>query len=81
MDELLYDSLGELLALAGTALLSGGLTVAGLLTERAALRDLTAGQVTLGVWELAAGGLVLYVGLYLLGYHKVWQPIRGREAS
>ena len=81
MDELLYDSAGELVALVGTALLSTGLTVVGLLTERAAFQNVTTGQTTLGVWELAVGALVLYVGLYLLGYRKVWRPIRDRRGA
>lgn len=76
MDELLYDSLGELLALVGTAMASGVITLVGVLTERAALRDVATGHPTLGAWELFMGGLALYVGLYLLGYHGAWQRFR-----
>ncbi|PSQ15385.1 hypothetical protein BRD00_13875 [Halobacteriales archaeon QS_8_69_26] len=81
MEELLYDSLGELLALAGTAALSAGLTVVGLVTEWAAFQNALAGQTSLGIRELAVGGLLLYVGLYLVGYGKLWPQVRDRQGS
>lgn len=81
MEEVVYDSLGELLGLVGTAVVSGVVTVAGVLIERAGLAELAAGHSTIGLWEVLVGGLVLYVGLYLLGYQKVWRPLRDARAT
>lgn len=81
MDEVLYDSLGELLGLIGTAVVSGVLTLFGALTERAGLQELQAGHSTIGAWEVAVGLLALYVGLYLVGYGEVWPRLRGDPAE
>jgi len=58
-----------------TAAVAGLLTVAGALTENAAIADLLAGQSTFGLWELWMGGLLLYAGVYMLGYKRLWRGL------
>lgn len=76
MRTLLGDSMGELLALALTALGSGILAVAGLAIELAAVGNLATGHATVGLWELCVGGMLLYAGVYLLGYRRVVPALR-----
>lgn len=45
---------------------------AGVTIELTALSDLTAGETILGLWEGAFGALLLYAGVYLVGYRQVW---------
>ncbi|MDS0280818.1 hypothetical protein [Haloarcula onubensis] len=68
----LADLLGLLLAAAAGALL----TVVGALTENAGIADLLAGQSVFGLWEVGMGALLLYVGVYMLGYRQVWFGLR-----
>lgn len=76
MRNLLGDSLGELLALALTALGSGLLAIAGLAIEIAAVGNLATGHATVGLWELCFGAMILYAGVYLLGYRRVFATLR-----
>lgn len=69
------ESVGELVSLLTTALLSGALTVVGLLIERAGVHELLVGHTVLGAWELVMGGIPLFVGLYLIGYQRLWQRL------
>ena len=66
-------SLLELLALLSAAAV---LTLVGLLTENAAVADLLAGPSIFGFWELGMGLLLLYAGVYMLGYRRVWLGAR-----
>lgn len=59
-----------------SVLAAGLLTVGGLLTENAALADLAAGQSLFGLWELGMGLLLLYTGIYMLGYKRAWLGLR-----
>ncbi|WP_276270752.1 hypothetical protein [Haloarcula litorea] len=77
----LSESLLELLGLVGSALLSGLLTVVGVLTENAGVADLLAGQSVVGLWELWMGTLLLYAGVYLLGYKRVLPGLRATVAG
>ncbi|MBX0322251.1 hypothetical protein EGH21_04295 [Halomicroarcula sp. F13] len=72
MNGLVSESLAELLGLLVSALLAGVLTVVGVLTESAGLSNLLAGQSVFGLWELWMGAVLLYAGLYMLGYKRVW---------
>lgn len=65
------ESLPELLELVLSALLATAFTAGGTLTEQAALSDLSAGVSTFGLWELYMGLVLLYAGVYLLGYRRV----------
>ena len=70
-------SLGELLSLLFRALAAGLVTVVGVLTENAGIGELLAGPSVFGLWEVAMGALLLYVGIYMLGYREVWLGLRG----
>lgn len=80
MRNALGDSLGELLALALTALGSGILALAGIALELIAVGNLATGHATIGAWELAVGALLLYAGCYLLGYQRVVPALANRRA-
>ena len=73
-------SLGELLSLLLRALAAGLLTVVGALTENAGIGDLLAGPSVFGLWEVGMGALLLYVGIYMLGYRQVWLGLRQQLA-
>jgi hypothetical protein len=77
----LSESMVELVAIALTALGSAVLALAGLAVELAAVADLSAGQPTIGVWELVLGALLLYAGCYLLGYQRVVPAFRDRSGT
>jgi hypothetical protein len=62
----------ELFAVIVSALAAATFTVGGLLTEQDGLRKALAGDLTLGLWEVAIGGIFLVVGLYLIGYREFW---------
>ncbi|WP_254279865.1 hypothetical protein [Haloarcula marina] len=81
MNGVLTESLGELFALAVSALLAGVLTVVGVLTESAGMANLQAGQSVFGLWELWMGAILLYAGLYMLGYKRVWTGLRQSAAA
>jgi hypothetical protein len=68
-----FGSLEELL---GVLLTADLLTVVGVLTENAALADLAAGPSLFGLWELGMGLLLLYTGIYMLGYKRAWLGLR-----
>ncbi|MFC6977310.1 hypothetical protein ACFQL1_25420 [Halomicroarcula sp. GCM10025709] len=52
------------------------LTVGGALLEQAALADLSADVSTFAIWEFGMGLLLLYVGIYMLGYRKLLPAVR-----
>ncbi|MFC6756351.1 MULTISPECIES: hypothetical protein [Haloarcula] len=74
-------SLTELLSLLLTAAAAGVLTVVGALTENAGIADLLAEPSVFALWELGMGLLLLYTGIYMLGYREVWLEIQARLAS
>jgi hypothetical protein len=76
-----FGSLGELLSLLLRALAAGILTVVGALTENAGIGDLLAGPSVFGLWEVGMGALLLYVGIYMLGYRQVWLGLRGERGT
>ncbi|MBX0295274.1 hypothetical protein [Haloarcula nitratireducens] len=80
MTALLSESLVELLGLVASALVAGLLTVVGALTESAGLTDLLAGHPTMGLWEIWMGAILLYAGIYMLGYRRVLAPMLTRAA-
>lgn len=63
MRELLGEPLAELLGVVVYAAIAGALTVVGALTELASVGDIAAGQSFMGVWEIALGGVLLYLGV------------------
>jgi len=72
MQEVMYDSLAELGAIILSAIGSGVLTLAGVLTEQAGIQSIIAGEFMFGLWELWMGSLAVVAGIYLLGYQNVW---------
>lgn len=81
MKDVLTESVVESLSLALTALVSSGFTVAGLLIERAGLHEIVLGNAVLGFWELGMGSIPLIVGVYLVGYQRLWPELRARRAA
>lgn len=69
-------SLTELFSLLLSALAAGLLTVVGALTENAGVADMLAEPSVFAVWEVGMGLLLLYTGVYMLGYKRVWLGLR-----
>ncbi|WP_255169427.1 hypothetical protein [Natrononativus amylolyticus] len=65
--ELLAESLSMLLYLVVAAVLTAG----GLAAEYASLQHLGSGDALVALWLAALGGVMLYAGLYGIGYQKV----------
>ena len=59
-------------------LVSGGLTIAGLVVEQAAVANVLSGNAAVGLWEVWMGGVALFVGVYLLGYRRLVRDWRER---
>ncbi|MDS0282692.1 hypothetical protein [Haloarcula onubensis] len=54
------------------------LTVVGGVTEQAALATLSGGVSTFGLWELYMGLLLLYAGVYMIGFGKLLPALGSR---
>ncbi|HKL29503.1 MAG TPA: hypothetical protein VJ898_09590 [Natrialbaceae archaeon] len=82
MSLLAIESLGELLALVVSAVGTLAFTAVGTIAEQAALQNLLSGQVVLGAWEAGMGAIALVVGVWILGYGKLWPRIaESRQSS
>ncbi|UPM43571.1 hypothetical protein [Halocatena salina] len=71
MDDLISESVVEIVALIGSAVGSILFTVGGVVLEHSSLQSVVAGQSTVGLWEMYMGGLALIAGLYI-GYQECW---------
>lgn len=78
----MLDAVGEsaielavLLLLSAASLLLIG---AGLLIEVTAIDHVLTGDTLLGVWEGAFGLILLYAGVYAVGYNEVLTRLRNR---
>ncbi|WP_123538777.1 hypothetical protein [Halosimplex salinum] len=80
MRELLVGPVAELLGVVFYIVVAGALTVVGALAESAGFQNLTAGQMTLGLWEAAIGAVLLYAG-YSVAYHIALPRLRGDEPT
>ncbi|WP_436909299.1 hypothetical protein [Halosimplex marinum] len=80
MRELLLGPVAEALGVVLYVAIAGAMAVAGVLTERAGLHDLGAGQTTFGLWEVAVGALLIY-GALNVAYHIVLPRLRGAEPT
>lgn len=70
--ELLY-AIGEILLLAaGTSVLS----TVGIYIELLAVGELVSGDLVLGLWLGLFGGVVLYFGLYVIGFGEFRPRLR-----
>lgn len=77
----LGDPLLDLALLAGYVLATAVLTSLGLAAEWSGISGLAAGQVAVGLWYVYMGSVALYLGLYGLGYRKLWHRVGpGRPA-
>ena len=56
--------------------LAGALTIAGLFIEYLSLQQLGAGELVPALWLAAAGVILLYAGLYGVGYQRVASQFR-----
>ncbi|MFA9416107.1 hypothetical protein [Natrinema sp. HArc-T2] len=65
------ELLTESLSLLVYTVVAGVLTVGGALVEQASLQHLGAGEAMIALWLAALGGVMLYAGVYGLGYQKV----------
>ncbi len=65
------ELLSELAVTALYVLVAGVLTVGGLAVEYASLQYLGAGELTAAGWLALAGAVMLYAGLYGVGYGKL----------
>lgn len=72
MDEILYGTGLELLELVVSALGAVFFTMGGVFIEYSGFSNVAAGAMTVGAWEIGMGGLLLFVGVYLLGYQRCW---------
>ncbi len=78
MSSLLPELLGESLSLLVYALVAGALTVGGVVAEFASLQHYGAGDVTVGLWLAAIGGVMLYAGVYGVAYGKLLGRLTSR---
>ncbi|WP_247730379.1 hypothetical protein [Halovivax limisalsi] len=65
------EVLVELLSLAVYTILAGLLTVGGILAENASLQHLGGGDLFLAAWFGAIGVVMLYAGVYGIGYERL----------
>lgn len=72
----MLDTIVELAVIVGFILISGALVVAGVAIELIAAANLIGGDVYLGLWEGAIGLILLYAGIYAVGYHEVYPRLR-----
>jgi hypothetical protein len=79
MNGLATEAVVELVTIVGSVLAAGLLTLGGVLTEQAGAHELLAGHSTLGAWEAGMGALLLYAGIYLVGYQQAWRRLRARR--
>lgn len=70
MNGIISETALELLAIFASALGSIILTGIGIMAEQAAVNNVLAGQLTVGLWEFTAGGILLFAGIYMLGYKE-----------
>ena len=76
MDSAPPELLAELLPLAVYTILGGVLTAGGLAAEYASLQHFGSGEAMVGIWLAAIGMVMLYAGLYGIGYQKVFASVR-----
>ena len=73
--ELLAESITLLLY----ALVATVLTAGGVFAEYTSLQYFGAGEATAGLWLAAIGAVMLYAGVYGIGYQKVVARLTGLE--
>ena len=71
------EVLTELLPLVAYTLVAGVLTVGGVAAEYASLQHLGSGEMMVSLWLAAIGCVMLYAGVYGIGYQKVLARLFG----
>ncbi|RQG92709.1 hypothetical protein EA462_00290 [Natrarchaeobius halalkaliphilus] len=66
------ELLVELLPILAYTLIAAVLTAGGLAAEYASLQHLGSGEAMVALWLAAIGAVMLYAGLYGIGYRKVF---------
>ncbi|ELY45686.1 hypothetical protein [Natronorubrum sulfidifaciens] len=66
----------ELLPLVAYTIIGGVLTAGGIAAEYASVQHLGSGEAMVGIWLAALGMVMLYAGLYGIGYQKLFVSIR-----
>ncbi len=69
------EPLVELLPLVLYAIAATIFTVGGLAAEYASLQHFETGAVPVGLWLGALGAIMLYTGVYAIGYQKVLRQL------
>lgn len=77
MDGFLSTHVVEALDPIVTLVVTSVFTVTGALAESAGLQNVLTGHAAIGLWEVWMGGVALFVGLYLLGYNRLYRRYRG----
>ena len=70
--------LAESLTLLLYTLLAGALSIGGIVAEYTSYQYVASGELMVGLWLAAIGAVMLYAGLYAIGYQKV---LRDRAAA
>ncbi|MXV61488.1 hypothetical protein GS429_05300 [Natronorubrum sp. JWXQ-INN-674] len=65
------EVLAELLPMLAYTIIAGVLTAGGIAAEYASLQHFGSGEAMVGVWLAAIGCIMLYAGVYGIGYKKV----------
>ncbi|NUB90205.1 hypothetical protein HTZ84_16975 [Haloterrigena sp. SYSU A558-1] len=73
------ELLAELLPMVAYTIAAGVLTVIGFAAEYASMQHIGAGETTVAFWLAAIGCVMLYAGVYGLGYQKVLARAFGIE--
>ncbi|WP_121744071.1 hypothetical protein [Natronorubrum halophilum] len=71
------EILTELLPLLAYTIVASVLTAGGVAAEYASFQHLGSGEAMVGVWLAAIGCVMLYAGVYGLGYQKVIARVLG----
>jgi len=65
------ELVAESLVLILYTLVAAALTIGGVLVEYTSLQHVGAGDLTVGLWLAAIGAVMLYAGIYAIGYQKL----------
>lgn len=81
MRDIVSGMSSELLEVVSSAIGTGVFTLGGFLAEQEGLQNVLTGQTTLGAWEAGMGILLLFIGLYMLGYQEFWPRFQALRRS
>lgn len=76
MQNLLSETLAEILSVVIYGGIAGAITLFGLVFEQTSVQNFLAGEVVLALWFGYVGTLALYAGIYAVGYRKFLPTIR-----